>query len=58
MSQHSQHVPPLRADAPGINGFKYTPRSGVIVVCKDEVEHRAVYERLHAEGYTCKVVRV
>lgn len=42
----------------GANGFKYKERFGVIVLCRDEAEHRAVYERLKAEGYKCKVVRV
>lgn len=31
---------------------------GVIVMCKDEADHKAVYERLKAEGYKCRVVRV
>lgn len=42
----------------GANGFRYKEQFGVIVVCKDEAEHRAVYERLKNEGYKCKVVRV
>lgn len=42
----------------GANGFKYKEQFGVIVVCRDEAEHRAVYERLKAEGYKCRVVRV
>lgn len=42
----------------GANGFKYKEQFGVIVMCRDEAEHRAVYERLKAEGYKCKVVRV
>lgn len=58
MPQQSQQTPSLADNAPGINGFKYKPQFGVIVVCKDEVEHRSVYERLRAEGYKCKVVRV
>ena len=40
------------------NGFKYKERFGVIVLCRDEAEHKVVYERLKAEGYKCKVVRV
>lgn len=43
---------------PGANGFKYREQFGVIVICKDEAEHKAVYERLKAQGYKCKVVRV
>ncbi|WP_417292014.1 hypothetical protein [Desulfovibrio porci] len=42
----------------GANGFKYREQFGVIVVCKDEAEHKAAYERLKAQGYKCKVVRV
>ena len=48
---------PLADNAPGVNGFKYRPRFGVIVICKDE-EDRRVYERLRGEGYKCRVVRV
>ena len=43
---------------PGVNGFRYKERFGVIVMCKDEAEHKTVYDRLKAQGYTCKVVRV
>lgn len=42
----------------GANGFTYKEQFGVIVLCKNEAEHKAVYERLKAEGYACKVVRV
>lgn len=51
-------LPPLADNAPGKNGFKYKPRFGVIVVCKDEEEHKHVYEHLRAQGYKCRVVRV
>lgn len=51
-------LPPLAENAPGVNGFKYKPRFGVIVICKDEEEHGQVYERLRGEGYKCRVVRV
>lgn len=44
--------------APGVNGFKYKEQFGVIVICRDEAEHKAVYEQLKALGYKCKVVRV
>lgn len=43
---------------PGKNGFKYREQFGVIVVCKDEAEHMAIYEKLKSQGYKCKVVRV
>lgn len=42
----------------GANGFKYREQFGVIVICKNEAEHKSVYERLKALGYKCKVVRV
>lgn len=51
-------LPPLADNAPGVNGFNYKSRFGVIVVCKDEDEHKAVYERLREQGYKCRVVRV
>lgn len=57
MSQNKT-LPPLADNAPGVNGFKYKPRFGVIVICKNEEEHGRVYERLHGEGYKCRVVRV
>ena len=39
---------------------KYTskPQFGVIVICADENEQKAVYDRLHNEGLTLKVVNV
>lgn len=36
--------------------FNYKEQYGVIVICKDESEQQEVYERLHSEGYECKVV--
>lgn len=54
----TQTLPRLSDKAPGRNGYTYKPQFGVIVVCKDETEHRAIYERLRDQGYTCKVVRV
>ena len=50
MSQNTT-LPPLADKAPGVNGFQYTPRFGVIVICKDEEEHKRVYARLCGEGY-------
>lgn len=40
------------------NNFKYKQQYGVIVVCRDEAEQKAVYERLAAQGLTVKVVCV
>ncbi|MCA1944967.1 MAG: hypothetical protein LDL30_06740 [Desulfovibrio sp.] len=51
-------LPPLPPDAPGRpKGTRYREQFGVIVLCRDEAEHRAVYEALTAQGYACKVVR-
>ncbi|UJE15656.1 ParB-like nuclease domain protein [Gordonia phage Ligma] len=36
----------------------YTQQYAVTVVCADEAEQEAVFERLSAEGLTCKVVTV
>ena len=36
--------------------FNYKEQYGVIVMCKDESEQQEIYERLHSEGYECKVV--
>ncbi len=44
--------------APGRNGFKYRPRFGVIVLCRDELHQRDVYTALKAAGYKLKVVAV
>lgn len=38
--------------------YTYKPQYGVIVICVDEKEQRAIYERLKAEGLTLKVVNV
>jgi hypothetical protein len=37
-------------------GFTYQEQFGVIVLCKDEDEQRAVYEKLAAQGFSCRVV--
>lgn len=54
----AKNLPPLPGKAPGVNRFKYQPKYGVIVLCRDEAHHRAVYEQLRGQGHTCKVVRV
>ena len=38
--------------------YTYKPQYGVIVICTDEKEQQAIYERLKAEGLTLKVVSV
>ncbi|UGS26350.1 ParB N-terminal domain-containing protein [Microbacterium resistens] len=50
--------------APGAADFlepeddKYQSQYGVTVICADEGEQEAVYERLRADGYECRVVTV
>lgn len=39
-------------------GFTYKEQYAVIVICKDEKEQEAIYDRLKAEGYKLKVVAV
>lgn len=53
------------ARAPGVTlpkkrmaNFNYKQQYGVVVICKDEAEQMAVYERLKAQGLTLKVVCV
>jgi hypothetical protein len=38
--------------------FNYRQQYGVIVVCKDEKEQEAIYDRLRNDGLTCKIVCV
>lgn len=38
--------------------FNYRAQFGVIVICADEKEQEAVYERLRKEGLTLKIVCV
>lgn len=40
----------------GDESFNYQTQFGVIVICKDEAEQKEIYERLLAEGFSCKVV--
>lgn len=51
-------LPPLADKAPGTNGFRYKPQFGVIVICKDEDEHKVILASLQAQGLKCKAVRV
>lgn len=41
-----------------MSGFKYKEQYAVVVMCKDEKEQAAIYDRLKQEGYTLKVVAV
>jgi len=47
----------LAEGAPGRNGYTYRPGYGVIVLCADEPDQRAVYERLKREATVFKVKR-
>lgn len=38
------------------HGITATDQYGVIVMCKDDVEQARVFEKLVADGHTCKVV--
>ena len=38
------------------SNFNYKEQYGVIVMCSDEQEQQAIYERLIEDGYECKVV--
>lgn len=39
-------------------GFTYKEQYAVVVICEDEKQQEAVYNRLKAEGHKCKVVAV
>lgn len=36
----------------------YQEQFGVVVVCQGEADQKSIYERLHAEGLNCRVVKV
>lgn len=38
--------------------YTYQPQFGIIVICADEKEQKAVFQRLAADGYKLKVVSV
>ncbi|NRA19250.1 MAG: hypothetical protein HRU05_02080 [Oceanospirillaceae bacterium] len=42
----------------GKNGFKYKPKFGVIVICKDEQHQAKIFSALKASGHKCRVVTV
>lgn len=42
----------------GKNGFKYRPKYALNVLCKDEEEQKALYDKLTAMGLKVKVVCV
>ena len=38
--------------------YTYKPQYGVIVICRNEEEQRAIFEQLKKEGLTLKIVNV
>lgn len=38
--------------------YTYKPQFGVIVICADETEQKAVYDRLLKDGMNLKIVSV
>jgi len=57
-NDRTKKAPPLPGNTPGVNKFNYKQQYGVIVICKDEADHRQTYEQLSALGFKCKAVRV
>lgn len=43
---------------PGRNGFKYTPRFGLIIPCRDERDQQEKFAQLKAQGHKVRVVCV
>ena len=41
-----------------MTGFSYKEQYAVVVICKNEKEQEAIYNRLKKEGYKLKVVAV
>ncbi len=39
-------------------GFTYKEQYAVVVICKNEEEQKAIYDRLKEEGFKLKVVAV
>lgn len=62
--KHSSLSLSLTTFAPGflihqvMGKYTYKPQFGVIVICADEREQKAVYDRLQSEGLTLKIVNV
>ncbi len=49
---------PQGVQRPGENGFKYKPKFGLVVVCRDEPHQQSLFERLTGLGLKVKVVSV
>ena len=48
----------MPAQRPGQNGFKYRPKFGLVVVCKDETHQQVLFKRLTKLALNIKVVCV
>lgn len=48
----------LKTEKSDIVAFNYKQQYAVVVMCKDEPEQEAIYNRLKAEGFKLKVVAV
>lgn len=49
---------PKQQKTPGKNGFKYRPKYGLVVVCRDEKHQEALFNKLQKMGLKLKVVAV
>ncbi|ERL56123.1 hypothetical protein [Psychrobacter aquaticus] len=58
MATIKSKTPKVDSKAPAKNGFKYSPKFGVIVNCTNEAHQKAVYDQLNQLGYNLKVVVV
>lgn len=50
----NKQLPPLPPNSPGVNGHKYKPSQGVILVCPDENSQQQLFEALNALK-SCKI---
>nr|WP_314710666.1 hypothetical protein [uncultured Comamonas sp.] len=51
-------IPTLPPKRLGKNGFKYKPKYGLVLVCKDEADQQRQFAKLCKLGYSLKVVCV
>jgi hypothetical protein len=58
MTQVSDKLALKAVQRPGQNGFKYRPKFGLVVVCKDEAHQQVLFKRLTKLALKVKVVCV
>lgn len=51
-------APSVQPKTPGRNGFKYKPRFGLIIPCRDEQDQQSKFATLKAQGLKARVVCV